>query len=139
MKQTLSCLLIFLLLQITPNAQANCNFGQTIFRDSLYGGLIGSVVGALFLVANDSSKNIAPTVATGSLVGIGAGFVTGIVESSTDQCFSSKKKHEEEEGLTFKVTPLSPQISKQVNLYSHAQLTPVEEKFGEGISLSYMF
>ncbi len=142
MKKLSFGLLLFTLIQLAPQARANCDFGQTIFRDSLYGGLIGATVGALFLVANQSSTNVAPALATGALIGIGGGLVTGIVESSVSDCFRPKKKFNEDEGFSWKLVPMSKNIASGAGDAAHAQYAqamPLNSNLGEGIFLQYNF
>ncbi len=78
-----SCLL---LLPTYKVAQAECDVGPVLFRDTLFGAAIGIGAGALVLVANQTADRIAPNLATATLIGAGVGVVVGVVELSLSDC-----------------------------------------------------
>ena len=95
-----SCLLMGPTFQ---TAQAQCEVGTVIVRDTLFGAGIGLGVGALFLVANQNSNNIAPNLATATLIGAGVGAVVGIVELSLSDCSFHKNAMQK---VGFKARPM---------------------------------
>jgi hypothetical protein len=103
-----SCLMLSsLMFGFNQYANASCDFGSTIFRDSLYGTALGAGVGALVLVANSSTSNIAPNIATSALVGAGLGMVVGVVELSMSECVASRHESDlSDTNHTFSVRPL---------------------------------
>jgi hypothetical protein len=78
-----SCLLLFPTFHV---AQAECDVGPVLFKDTLFGAAIGVGVGALVLVANQTTDRIAPNLATATLIGAGVGVVVGVVELSLSDC-----------------------------------------------------
>ena len=89
-------------------AQASCDVGPVLFQDTLYGAGIGTGIGALVLLANSSSNNIAPTLAASALAGIGTGLVVGVVELSLSDCAFGKasKNSEASHNSHFHLEPL---------------------------------
>ncbi|MES2614142.1 MAG: hypothetical protein V4591_01870 [Bdellovibrionota bacterium] len=115
----------------TQNAFASCEVGPILFRDTLYGAAIGGGVGALVLIANSDSSNIAPTFAASALVGAGAGLLTGIFEISLSNCSGGgggghKKNRDENYGYELKVRPMFS-VADNLNL----------NKIGGGMTFEY--
>lgn len=121
-------------------AKADCDVGPVLFRDTVFGAAIGTGVGALVMISNQSSDRIAPNLATAALIGAGAGAVVGIVELSFSDC-SVKRKNS---GL--RATPLisflpknqlnsSQSISNSQDVFSLENLN----RLGMGFSFVYTF
>ncbi|APJ04550.1 hypothetical protein [Silvanigrella aquatica] len=137
-----SCLLLFPTFQV---AQAQCEVGSVLFRDTLLGSAVGLGVGALVMVANQSSTNIAPNLATATLIGAGAGVIIGVVELSLSDCSSSRRSAYASAQSGFKARPLlgftqqksfeSIPNSSRDNDFSFDNF----KKMSMGINLSYTF
>lgn len=85
----------------SQNVYASCDVGPVLFRDTLYGTGVGAGLGALVLIANSSTTNIAPTVATAALVGAGAGLIVGALEISVSGCMSGSGKKGRDDSYSF--------------------------------------
>ena len=114
-----------------------------MFRDTLFGAGIGLGVGALVLIANQSSDKIAPNLATATLIGAGVGAVVGIVELSLSDCSGRRNAQKKEEG--FRARPMLsflPQNSgyeiMETNSKDLFQLDYLN-KMAMGVTVSYTF
>ncbi len=133
----------FLMLPTFHSAHAQCEVGPVMFRDTLFGAGIGLGVGALVLIANQSSDKIAPNLATATLIGAGVGAVVGIVELSLSDCSGRRNAQKKEEG--FQARPMLsflPQNSgyeiKETNSKDLFQLDYLN-KMAMGVTVSYTF
>ncbi|WGL60814.1 hypothetical protein QEJ31_04285 [Pigmentibacter sp. JX0631] len=136
-----TCLAIFPVMQ---QANAACDVGPVIFRDTLFGAGLGLGVGALVLVANQNSNNIAANLATATLIGTGVGAVVGIVELSLSDCNQKHTLNKEKPG--FQASPLLtllPENKAEVDIKteSSSDFFQVEKlnQLAMGVSLSYSF
>lgn len=141
-KRVLStCLLLFPTFQM---AQAECDVGPVLFRDTLFGAAIGAGVGALVLVANQTTDRIAPNLATATLIGAGVGAVVGVVELSLSDCPGRRNAYMETSG--FRARPLFAFLPQNQVDAPHASShfkdkLSIENlsKVTMGLSLSYTF
>jgi hypothetical protein len=73
-------------LGIIDVGQAPPQTGRLILRDVGYGvglgAIVGTAVGALFLIDSGRPKNLLTGAAIGTLVGAGAGIVFGVIEGA---------------------------------------------------------
>ncbi|MGY3802523.1 hypothetical protein ACWNT8_00430 [Pigmentibacter ruber] len=136
-----TCSAIFPIMQ---EANAACDVGPVIFRDTLFGAGIGLGVGALVLVANQNSNNVPANLATATLIGAGVGAVIGIVELSLSDCGQKHTLKKEKPG--FQASPmltLLPEIKPEVELKNESisELFQFENmnQLAMGVSLSYSF
>lgn len=137
-----SCLLLFPTFQV---AQAECDVGPVLFRDTLFGAAIGVGVGALVLVANQTTDRIAPNLATATLIGAGVGIVVGVVELSLSDC-SARRNSASVDTPGFRARPLltflpQNQIDAPSVSSSFKDKLSVENlsKVAMGVSVSYTF
>jgi hypothetical protein len=136
-----SCLLLFPTFQV---AQADCDVGPVLFRDTLFGAAIGVGVGALVLVANQTTDRIAPNLATATLIGAGVGVVVGVVELSLSDCPARRNASVETSGfharpmLTFLPQNQIDSLPVSSSLKDKLSIENLN-KVAMGLSLSYTF
>lgn len=65
-----------------------------IFKDSMYGMLLGAIGTGLYVLASDSHKKSGQQIAAGSLIGLGLGAGVGVVETSVRDCDTRIAKQE---------------------------------------------
>lgn len=119
---------------LANSAYAQCEVGSTIFRDTLFGAGIGLGVGALVLVANETSTGVAPKLATASLIGAGVGALIGVVEISfNSSCGSGYASQTPKPG--FSATPMFAFENTASNSTSKESFF---KKLALGVNLEYV-
>lgn len=145
----LSALTLLTAIFATLQAEASCDVGPVLFRDTLYGTAIGTGVGALVLLSTSSSSNIVPTLATSALVGAGVGLVVGVVEISLSNCSTgggSRRNHGEDvDNYGFNLKPLVTVVTSNSSYETSPSIQEKHSDFfslnqlGGGIMLDYSF
>ncbi|RDB36927.1 MAG: hypothetical protein DCC88_02635 [Spirobacillus cienkowskii] len=128
-------------------AHAQCEVGVTLFRDTLYGAAVGAGAGALILIANQSTKSIAPQLASATLVGAGVGVIVGVIELSFSDCFSKDRQNAKLLKPGFRAQPLIGFNSVENNLDMKLKKADIYEELNRikindmafGVTLSYTF
>ncbi|KAB8027985.1 hypothetical protein [Fluviispira multicolorata] len=116
LKKTLKFVLtsITFLIPCWQSAQAQCEVGPVLFRDTLFGAGIGAGVGALILVANETSDKVPAKLATATLIGAGVGILVGVVELSFSDCGSGNRHVRNSEQPGFHAEPLFAFVNKPI-------------------------
>lgn len=129
-------------LQSLPS-HASCDVGPVLFRDTLLGAAVGTGVGALLLIANQSSQNIAPILATGALAGAGVGVIVGAVELHLSCDSSSHRRHRDEEAQAsgWHAHPIVTVVDHEFHQVSapHENFQIDTKHLGMGLGLTYYF
>ena len=81
----------------------DCNIGETIFKNTLYGTGIGVIFGGLFILGTQgNSSDKLHYLPFGAAVGAAVGLGIGIVDTYYSGCLTPPQKAEQK----FEVTPL---------------------------------
>ncbi|WP_186647633.1 hypothetical protein [Fluviispira vulneris] len=127
------------------SAQAQCEVGPILFRDTLFGAGIGAGVGALVLIANETSDKVPAKIATATLIGAGLGAMVGVIELSLSDCGSGNRHVNKFDQPGFHAEPLFTYVprpnfygknqSESENSFEIGDLT----KMTMGLKLQYTF
>jgi hypothetical protein len=105
--------------------------GAVIFKDAMYGMLLGATGTGLYMVAADKTQYAGRQVAVGALAGLGFGGLVGVLETSFRRCSPSLgiASEEAEVRQPMRLGWQMPQLVSQVH--------PFHGNLGLGFALSY--
>ena len=98
MKKLRYILALVLFAHLSPNLYGAAGFGcdgvagGVIFKNTLYGGGTGLLLGGIYVASQDDQEDSGKTIANATLIGSTLGIILGITEVATRDCHEPSRR-----------------------------------------------